>query len=146
MLLLDIFKHSLSRQAKGAYVRTLIFHMKHSSNEETFKCERVMKHGLSDVCYGFFSTLANPTRLAILDKLRSEQMNVTDLSESLGQEQSMISHNLRTLERCALIKSERRGKEKMYSVNTETVEILFKAAENHASKHCPNHGSCIDSR
>jgi len=53
-----------------------------------------MKRKLSKVCYGFFSTLANPTRLAILEKLSESDMNVTQLAQTLKQEQSMISHNL----------------------------------------------------
>jgi DNA-binding transcriptional ArsR family regulator len=105
-----------------------------------------LKRGLSDICYGFFSTLANPTRLAILETLRNNSMNVTTLAETLGQEQSMISHNLKTLERCNLIASERRGKEKVYSINAETVEGLFRVVENHAANHCPFHGACQDSR
>ena len=77
----------------------------------------MLKRGLTDLCYGFFSTLANPTRLAILEKLRGNPMNVTSLAEAIGQEQSMISHNLKTLERCNLVHSERKGKEKVYSIN-----------------------------
>ena len=104
-----------------------------------------MKRGLSEICYGFFSTLANPTRLAILEKLRGNPMNVTGLAEAIGQEQSMVSHNLKTLERCNLVHSERKGKEKMYSINSETVEGLFRVVENHAVNHCPFHGSCSES-
>lgn len=106
----------------------------------------MLKRGLTDLCYGFFSTLANPTRLAILEKLRGNPMNVTSLAEAIGQEQSMISHNLKTLERCNLVHSERKGKEKVYSINVETVEGLFRVVENHAVNHCPFHGSCPESR
>ena len=53
-----------------------------------------MKLGLSKTCYMFFSTLSNPTRLAILELLREGSKNVTDIAKELGQEQSMISHNL----------------------------------------------------
>lgn len=105
-----------------------------------------MKRGLTDTCYGFFSTLANPTRLAILEKLMANPMSVTDLAEALDQEQSMVSHNLRTLERCNLIASQRRGKEKIYAVNEETVSGIFRVVENHAEKHCPFHGECPDSK
>ncbi len=106
----------------------------------------MLKRGLTEVCYGFFSTLANPTRLAILEKLRDYPMNVTSLAEAIDQEQSMISHNLKTLERCNLVHSERKGKEKVYSINTETVEGLFRIVENHAVNHCPFHESCPESR
>lgn len=101
-----------------------------------------MKRGLTEACYGFFSTLANPTRLAILEQLQEGPMNVTNLARTLDQEQSMISHNLKPLEYCAFVYSERRGKEKIYSLNHETVEALFKALENHAEKFCPYGGEC----
>jgi len=38
-----------------------------------------MKRVLAETCYGFFSTLANPTRLAIMEKLKSEPMNVSTI-------------------------------------------------------------------
>lgn len=105
-----------------------------------------MKRGLSNICYGFFSTLANPTRLAILERLRGNPMNVGSLVEALGLEQSMVSHNLKTLERCNLVSGERRGKEKIYSINPETVEGIFRVVENHVAKQCPYHGDCPDSQ
>jgi len=104
-----------------------------------------MKRGLADTCYGFFSTLASPTRLAIMEKLRSRPMNVTTLVGLLGQEQSMISHNLKPLERCALVHSERRGKEKIYSLNSDTMEKVFKTVENHAEKFCSARRKCANS-
>jgi DNA-binding transcriptional ArsR family regulator len=72
-------------------------------------------------------------------------MNVTGLADAIGQEQSMVSHNLKALERCNLVHSERMGKEKVYSINAETVEGLFRVVENHAVNHCPFHGSCSES-
>ena len=104
-----------------------------------------MKRGLTDLCYGFFSTLANPTRLAILEALGKSDMSVTQLANALGQEQSMVSHNLRPLERCKFVYFERRGKSKVYSLNRDTVETLFKTVENHAQNHCLFGGTCSDS-
>jgi DNA-binding transcriptional ArsR family regulator len=52
----------------------------------------MVKKGVSETCYRFFATLANPTRLAALENLMDKPMNVTQLAECLGQEQSMISH------------------------------------------------------
>jgi len=105
-----------------------------------------MKKGLTDLCYGFFSTLANPTRLAIMEKLSQSNMNVTQLSEALGQEQSMISHNLEKLARCRFVYPERKGKTIVYSLNMETTSALFNTVKNHAEKHCPYKGRCPDSR
>ena len=105
-----------------------------------------MKHDLSETCYGFFSTLANPTRLAILESLREGSRNVTAISEALEQEQSMVSHNLKPLERCGLVFIERRGREKVYSLNRKTVETIFTAVEHHAENFCPAKGRCEHSR
>ena len=101
-----------------------------------------MKKGLSETCYRFFVNLANPTRLALLEQLMKKPMSVNDLSEAIGQEQSMVSHNLKPLLDCNFVYSKRDGKRRIYSVNEETVGALFKAVENHAEKYCPTGGKC----
>ena len=101
-----------------------------------------MKRGLSDMCYGFFSTLANPTRIAILERLQDGPMNVSGLANLLDQEQSMISHNLKLLEKCNFISSEKRGKEKYVFVNDATVPALFDLVETHAHDSCKVTGVC----
>jgi DNA-binding transcriptional ArsR family regulator len=101
-----------------------------------------MKKGLSETCYRFFVNLANPTRLAILEQLEKQPMSVNDLAEVLGQEQSMVSHNLKPLLECNFIYSKRDGKRRIYSVNKETIGALFRAVQNHAEKYCPTGGKC----
>lgn len=102
-----------------------------------------MKKGLSETCYKFFVNLSNPTRLAALEKLMEKPMSVNELANSLGQEQSMISHNLKPLLDCNFVYMVRNGKRRIYSVNQETVGALFKAVENHAKKFCPTGGKCL---
>ena len=102
-----------------------------------------MKRGLSETCYMFFSALANPTRLAILELLRDGPRNVTEISEALDQEQSMISHNLQQLDECRFVFTERIKKERFYSLNKETMEPLFKIFVFHSEKHCPSGGKCL---
>jgi DNA-binding transcriptional ArsR family regulator len=102
-----------------------------------------MKRGLSETCYVFFKVLANPTRLAILEVLRDKPRGVTEIAESLKQEQSMISHNLEPLEKCRFVFSERRKKQRVYSLNKETAEPLFKLFDHHAQKYCPTRGKCL---
>jgi DNA-binding transcriptional ArsR family regulator len=86
-----------------------------------------MKKGLTALCHKFFINLSNPTRLAALEKLMEQPMSVNELADVLGQEQSMVSHNLK----------------RVYSVNRETVGALFKVIENHAEKFCPTGGECL---
>jgi DNA-binding transcriptional ArsR family regulator len=102
-----------------------------------------MKRGLSETCYVFFKVLANPTRLAILEVLRDKPRSVTELARSLKQEQSMISHNLKPLEKCRFVFSERKEKQRIYSLNKETVEPLFRLFDYHAQKYCPTRGKCL---
>ncbi|MEM2111258.1 MAG: metalloregulator ArsR/SmtB family transcription factor [Candidatus Bathyarchaeia archaeon] len=97
-----------------------------------------MKKGLSEACYLFFSTLSNPTRLAILELLKNNPMNVTQISKALNQDQSMISHNLKPLIRCCFIFVEKRRKKRIYSLNSETMDSLFKLVEGHKDKYCRN--------
>jgi len=102
-----------------------------------------MKQNLSETCHLFFSTLANPTRLAILELLLEGPRNVTEISEVLNQEQSMISHNLKPLVQCRFVFSERKKKKRFYSLNKETIGQLFKIFSYHAEKYCPTGGKCL---
>ena len=101
-----------------------------------------MKKGLNETCYRFFSNLSNPTRLAALERLMKKPMSVTELADSLGQEQSMVSHNLKPLLECNFLSIERKGKQRIYSANYEIVGTLLKIVENHAKKYCPTGGKC----
>ena len=101
-----------------------------------------MKKGLSETCHKFFVNLANPTRLAILERLMTQPLSVNQLADSIMQEQSMISHNLKPLLECNFVYIKRDGKKRIYSVNKETVSALFKAVEVHAEKFCPTGGKC----
>jgi len=103
-----------------------------------------LKYKISETCYLFFSTLSNPTRLAILELLREEPKNVTEISTALNQEQSMISHSLRPLVRCGFVSVEKKWKERVYSINRETMESLFRIIDNHVEKYCPMKGKCLD--
>lgn len=102
-----------------------------------------MKAGLTQTCYLFFSTLANPTRLAILEALNNGPKSVGDIARELKQEQSMISHNLKPLERCAFIFKQRKKKQQIYSLNAETMRPMFKLFLFHSQKYCPSDGKCF---
>jgi DNA-binding transcriptional ArsR family regulator len=91
-----------------------------------------MKKGLTNICYRFFTNLANPTRLAAIEQLMDKPMSVNELSVALGQEQSMISHNLKPLLECNLVAIQKQGKKHIYKVNQETLSPIFESIQNHA--------------
>jgi DNA-binding transcriptional ArsR family regulator len=105
-----------------------------------------MKQTLSKTCYTFFKVLANPTRLAILEALRDRSRSVNEIAEGLNQEQSMVSHNLKPLEKCKFVFAKREEKQRIYSLNTETVEPLFKLFAYHLQKYCPATGKCLSEK
>jgi DNA-binding transcriptional ArsR family regulator len=70
-------------------------------------------------------------------------MSVGELATTLGQEQSMISHNLKPLLECNLITIEKQGKKHIYNVNQHTLKPIFEAIENHAQEFCPTGGKCL---
>ncbi len=100
-----------------------------------------MKRGLSEACNMFFTTLSNPTRLAILELLREKPRRVTEIVTALKQEQSMISHNLQPLVRCGFVFVEQRWKERIYSLNRETMEPIFEIITRHFNQYCATRGT-----
>jgi DNA-binding transcriptional ArsR family regulator len=102
-----------------------------------------MKKGITKICHRFFTTLANPTRLAAIEQIIDKPMSVNELATALGQEQSMISHNLKPLLQCKLITIQKKGKKHIYTANHETLTPIFSAIENHAQKFCPTGGKCL---
>lgn len=105
-----------------------------------------MKHtkkSLTTICHRFFGNLANPTRLAAIEQLTQKPMSVGELATALGQEQSMISHNLKPLLDCNLLFVKTQGKKHIYSLNHETLDPLIKIIETHAQKFCPTGGKCL---
>lgn len=81
--------------------------------------------------------------MATLEKLMEKPMSVNELADALGQEQSMVSHNLKPLLQCNFVFIEKQGKKSIYSANQETVGTLFKAVAVHAEKYCPTGGNCL---
>ncbi len=109
-------------------------------------CELIeTKTCINETCHLFFSILANPTRLAILELLKDGSKNVAEIAKITGHEQSMISHNLKALEDCAFVFCERQGKKRVYCVNKEIIQPLFELFNFHASKYCPNGRECLTS-
>ena len=84
----------------------------------------------------FLRTLSNKTRLLIINSLREKPKNVTQLTNELGIHQTSVSHALKRLLDCGFIYVEKRGKERIYELNNETIEPLLKLMETHIGKYC----------
>lgn len=85
-----------------------------------------------------FSSLGDPTRLAILRSLSTHgTLCVSDLAEASQLSVSAISHQLRLLRDRELISAKRRGRMVWYSISDDHVSMLLEVGLEHALKDCP---------
>ncbi|MGH7581835.1 MAG: ArsR/SmtB family transcription factor [Gemmatimonadales bacterium] len=69
-----------------------------------------------------FHALAEPTRLAILDRLRGGERCVCDLQDLLDAGQSRLSFHLKVLKDAGLVTDRREGRWVYYSLDAELLE------------------------
>ena len=86
--------------------------------------------------YDFFATLANRTNQLIINVLADGPKNVTQITKETNLEQSKISHALRRLSECKFVDYKQSGKERIYTLNKETILPILKLADQHAHKMC----------
>lgn len=81
--------------------------------------------------------LSNRQRVRILQLLGNEgSLNVGQISEKLGIQQSAVSHCMQRLRACHFVEARQSGKERIYSINHDTVEPLFNLIDEHVRKYC----------
>jgi DNA-binding transcriptional ArsR family regulator len=91
----------------------------------------------------FFLALANESRMRVLELLRENgSMSVSQICYELGLEQTLVSHTLKCLTFCGLVKVVRQGKSRIYSMNAETVIPLLKLVDKHLTKFANNLYNC----
>lgn len=93
-----------------------------------------MKLHSKELLYGlseFYKTLGDQTRLRILDALSNKPLCVNELSEVLDVSQSAISHQLKNLRSSNLVKKEKVGKNVIYSISDNHIEIILKYGLEH---------------
>lgn len=85
----------------------------------------------------FFTVLGNKQRVKIVQYLNKEgPKSVTEISKKLKIEQSAVSHNMKSLLDCHFVIVKQDGKERIYSINEDTIRPLFKLIDRHVSTYC----------
>lgn len=77
-----------------------------------------------------FAALADPTRLALLQLLRSGERRVGELCEETRLAQSLISFHLKTLREAGLLRSRKEGRTIWYSIEIVGIERLRRLVES----------------
>ncbi len=86
--------------------------------------------------HDFFGNLANPLKMEIVLELNKSEKNVSELAKNLKEEQSKISHALSSLKRCKIVEMKQKGKERVYSLNKDTIVPILKIIRHHSIKNC----------
>jgi len=79
-----------------------------------------------------FKLLSHPMRLQIIYMLEQRTMNVSEIVETLGLEQSAVSHQLTLLRKGHLISTSQIGKMVCYSLNDSHILDIVTEALEHA--------------
>lgn len=93
-----------------------------------------------------FHSLGDPTRLAIVLRMREGEARVVDLVRELGLAQSTVSKHLACLRDCQLVNFRTEGRQSFYSIAHPALEELLAATERlltatgSAVALCPNYG------
>jgi ArsR family transcriptional regulator len=77
----------------------------------------VKSHALGVPCADIMKTLADDTRLKIVEMLFERAQHVGDLNASLRVEASLLSHHLRVLKEAGLVESTRSGRFLTYTLS-----------------------------
>ena len=85
----------------------------------------------------FFSTLADETRLKILFSLTKKKKTVGEIYNEVGKKKmtlSAISHQLKQMENLHIVISEKKGREKFFSLSDEFCWCILKNSIEHFDK------------
>ena len=81
--------------------------------------------------------ICDETRFDILEMLqKNKELCVNDFVEKLNKDQPLVSHHLKTLKSCGIVKSRDQGKKAMYSISSKQLSDLISSI-NKASKKIP---------
>ncbi len=78
-----------------------------------------------------FHAVSDPTRRAILDRLRKGSAPVNDLVAGFRVSRPAISRHLRVLRSARLVREKKKGRERIYQLDAEGIEQVAAWAEQY---------------
>ena len=79
----------------------------------------------------WFKVFGDSTRLRIMYAISDEELSVLSIAETLGMEQSTISHQLRVLRNNKLVRVRREGKQIYYTLDDDHVKKIIEMGIDH---------------
>ena len=78
-----------------------------------------------------FKVFGDSTRLRIMYAISDGELSVLSIAETLGMEQSTISHQLRVLLNSQLVRARREGKQIYYALDDDHVKKIIELGIDH---------------
>ena len=70
--------------------------------------------------------ICDDTRFEMLELLqKNKELCVNDFVEKLKKDQPLVSHHLKTLKKCGIVKSREEGKKSMYTISNKQLSELI---------------------
>ncbi len=83
----------------------------------------------------FFKAFSNTTRFGIIKILRKGSLNVSQICEKTGFEQSRVSHNLAYLRAWGFVSSRTEGKTRIYSLDEKHIKPILADIDKFMKKY-----------
>ena len=93
--------------------------------------KNMIKIEILDEMVLFYKAFSDNTRLKIINALYENELCVCDICVLLNMTKSAVSHQLKYLKDCNIIKNRKQGKEVFYTLNDEHVKVLFEVCKEH---------------
>lgn len=90
----------------------------------------------------YFQVLADPVRLAILERLADGEKHVSGLVAALGMPQGRVSSHLSCLRWCGYVQSQQKGKFVYYRLADERVLVVLRIAQELMGSNAEHLASC----
>lgn len=97
---------------------------------EEAKADMLKAELVSEVS-NIFKIVGDSTRIKLVWALNNREMCVCDLAVTLGMTKSAISHQLKTMKKCSIVKSRKQGKNVYYSLYDQHVTLIIDMARDH---------------
>ena len=84
----------------------------------------------------FFMNFSSESKFGIIMALKDGPLSVSEIVQKVGDEQSAVSHNLRKMSGCHVLNVRKEGKQRIYSLNKDTVIPILEIVEKHVKNCC----------